>query len=352
LVGRRECWSDPVLSRARRSSVGLIEEGALPAQPRRMGQMHPGPLSLQEIDQPIVSVGPALAISNNNATGSFAKWTQLSFSPAALRGAIIERRRCRSIPTYSRSAGTFFCREGVALASPSVPTHGPSRRERLLAGELRIAATSDSCTQRNRATQAGHAEAATRFFIASRPLCHAPGWVPDGRPRPDHRGDLTLPRRGTAVRVRGVPSFCERRLAIRVRAIFSLLPPQVVSPATVRRLALRSANLASLRTQARGGFKSVGRQAHYPTPGRGHREALRSCRMRSGAPTCSPGSGIVPSRRHPFLGGLPSARSRGPRGDRVSAVRPHQPSQLGVRRRKLDTGRMTPRAEAHPCWRC
>src|ERR1700687_2656047 len=76
------------------------------------------------------------------ANGSLAILTWDSCSPSGLIRTITERRRCKSIPTYSGFTGTFFRRGGVAFVSPSFSTLGPSRREEaprlLTAGALAI----------------------------------------------------------------------------------------------------------------------------------------------------------------------------------------------------------------------
>src|SRR5258706_11666224 len=86
---------------------------------------------------------------------------------------ITDRRRCRSIPTYSRSTGTFFRREGVALSSSSVVALETPRREEALNFET-VAPAMHVPRRRRRARRtcrAPHAAAATRCFIASRIAC-------------------------------------------------------------------------------------------------------------------------------------------------------------------------------------
>lgn len=60
--------------------------------------------------------------------GSLSILTVLSCSPSGLMRTMTDRRRRRSMPTYSDYTGTFFRREDVALDGPSAPTLGPSRR--------------------------------------------------------------------------------------------------------------------------------------------------------------------------------------------------------------------------------
>src|SRR5262245_57959935 len=59
-------------------------------------------------------------------------WVLDNNSPSAFLRTITDRRRCRSIPTYSRSTGTFFRRVGVALASSSLAPLETPRREKVL----------------------------------------------------------------------------------------------------------------------------------------------------------------------------------------------------------------------------
>src|SRR5581483_10642933 len=74
--------------------------------------------------------GPAAATALARAIGLLSIRTLSSTSPAAFFRTITDRRRCRSIPTYSRSTGaSFLRREGVAFVGPSVFALGPSRPE-------------------------------------------------------------------------------------------------------------------------------------------------------------------------------------------------------------------------------
>src|SRR5262245_29476548 len=59
-------------------------------------------------------------------------WVLDNNSPSAFLRTITDRRRCKSIPTYSRSTGTFFRRVGVALPSSSVVPLETPRREKAL----------------------------------------------------------------------------------------------------------------------------------------------------------------------------------------------------------------------------
>src|SRR6202521_1123216 len=74
--------------------------------------------------------GPAAATAAAMAIGSLSMWTFDNNSPSAFFRTITDRRRCRSIPTYSRCTGTsLFRRRGVALVSLSVATLDTPRRE-------------------------------------------------------------------------------------------------------------------------------------------------------------------------------------------------------------------------------
>src|SRR5436190_18212314 len=97
--------------------------------------------------------------------------TTSSFSPSGVMRTITLRRRCRSMPTYSRCCciGVLLRLEAVGWRTPSVSTLGPFRR-----GETPVAFFDDLATAASPVFGAGpkrsgplSARATQRSFIAS-----------------------------------------------------------------------------------------------------------------------------------------------------------------------------------------
>src|SRR6266540_2494383 len=107
----------------RSSSARLVESRASVSGPlvaehldaQRVGQVHPGAARLQQVGGPVPAVGglehdlgsgPALASSNDSATGSLSiRTVSPSTWPWPVMRTMTERRRCRSIPTYCSAMG-------------------------------------------------------------------------------------------------------------------------------------------------------------------------------------------------------------------------------------------------------
>ncbi len=135
----------------------VFHSTAVPVQPQRMHQMHPGSLRLEQIGRPIPSVtrfqrhlgvGARLSHCHRQSHRIVVDLGDTPrTSPASFIRTITDRRRCRSIPTYCCSCSTrvSFRRLRVGVGTPSLPcTLGSRRREELWRSTTDLATTTSS----------------------------------------------------------------------------------------------------------------------------------------------------------------------------------------------------------------